>query len=112
MVTSGAAKRCGQERTCVAETRSRAGLTGHYFARDDARGQVHPLLLAVAQRGQPDPVEDLVFVAADFKDNFGGRPVQEMNPAAAPLPFEEKTADAVARQAGECVLAPGQRKAG
>jgi hypothetical protein len=86
-------------------------LIDRHFALHDARGQVHPLLLAVAHRGQANPFQDALLIAADFKHKLGGRSVQEVNPAAPPLSFEEKATHAAAGQACEIIRAADQRKA-
>jgi hypothetical protein len=71
-------------------------LIDRHFPLHDAPGQVQPLLLAVAHRGQANPFQDALLIAADFKHSLGGRSVQEVNPAAPPLSFEEKATYAVA----------------
>jgi hypothetical protein len=74
-------------------------------------GQVKPLLVAVAQSDEPNPVKDRVFVATNFEHNRGGSAVHEVETALGAVALDVESADAMTGETGHVVLAALKRHA-
>lgn len=72
--------------------------------------QVHPLLLAVMQRVQANPVQDPRFVSAKLEDGSCGCSIQKMYPASPAGTFQVEPADTMAWNASQVVVAAAQGK--
>jgi len=62
-------------------------------------GQVEPLMFAVAQVWQTEPMEHAGLIAADVEHRVGRRAIEEMDAAVTTAAFDIEAADAVARYA-------------
>src|SRR5262249_31232900 len=88
-----------------------AVVRNRYGGLDRPGGEVEPLLFAVAQATQADPVEHARLVAAHHEGGVRGRAIQEVDASDAAAAFKVEAADAVAGDASQRVLEAGQREA-
>ena len=74
------------------------------------RSEIEPLLFAVAQRGQANPVQDPSFIVVEVEDNGCGRAIKEVKPPLTAFPSKRQAADAMTGQARQRSFAIGQGK--
>jgi hypothetical protein len=74
-------------------------------------GQVDPLLIAVAQKRQADPLQHSVFVTSQVENGVGGSAVEKMQSSPRSLSHQHKTADAMSGHSGQIIVSATQGKA-